>query len=405
MTSRTDTHRRITHVDALRGFALFGILVVNISAFASAYYGLGVVDPAFAGPLDQAVRFLIALLFETKFYLLFSFLFGYSFTLQMQSAERAGEAFVPRLLRRQAGLWVIGLAHAVLLFHGDILTTYAMLGIVLLWLRNITEARALRLAFWLVAGTALCWAALGVLLLVLRNPALDPALALAEGKATMAAYRGTPASVISQHLKDLGEVWVVIGLMQGPCALAMFLVGLAAGKRELFLRLDQYRPLARRLLVAGLVFGLPGAAFYGWSAVYRAGTLWELPGLALGLLTAPLLTGAYVALAMAAFRKSSRLRAMLAPAGRMALSNYLFQSLVCAVIFYAYGLGAMGQVSPLGGFLLAVAIFATQLLLSRWWMGCFSYGPLEWLLRAVTIAAWPRMRKPAVPGTSAAASR
>ncbi|WP_245439765.1 hypothetical protein [Aminobacter sp. MSH1] len=128
MTAKSVQQERITNVDALRGFALFGILVVNITAFSSPYYGLGVADPAFAAPLDQAVRFIVAFLFETKFYLLFSFLFGYSFTLQMASAERAGEAFVPRLLRRQAGLWVIGLAHAVLLFHGDILTTYAVLG-------------------------------------------------------------------------------------------------------------------------------------------------------------------------------------------------------------------------------------------------------------------------------------
>ncbi|WP_395450642.1 DUF418 domain-containing protein [Aminobacter sp. UC22_36] len=401
MIQKAGKQERITDVDALRGFALFGILVVNITAFASPYYGLGVADPAFSGPVDRAVQFFIAMLFETKFYLLFSFLFGYSFTLQVQSAERAGEAFVPRLLRRQVGLWVIGLAHAVLLFHGDILTTYAVLGVVLLVLRDIKEATALRLAKWLVIGAAALWAIFAVLQL-LDPAALDPATNLAEGEAAMAAYLGTPGTVIDQHLVELGNVWVVIGLMQGPSALAMFLVGLVAGKRRLFVRLDDYRPLLCRMLVAGLTIGLAGAAFYGWSSVYLVGTVWDLPGLAVGLLTAPLLTGAYVALAMLAFQGSRRLAGMLAPAGRMALSNYLFQSLVCATLFYAYGFRLMGEVSPLGGLLLAVAIFAVQLALSRWWMAHFVYGPLEWLLRAVTIAAWPSLRK---QGTSAAASR
>lgn len=396
MTAKSVQQERITNVDALRGFALLGILVVNITAFSSPYYGLGVADPAFAAPLDQAVRFVVAFLFEAKFYLLFSFLFGYSFTLQMASAERAGEAFVPRLLRRQAGLWVIGLAHAVLLFHGDILTTYAVLGMVLLVLRNIEEKTALRLAFWLVVVTALGWAALGALA-ALDSMSLDAAAVLAEGEATKSAYLGTPGSVIAQHLAELSNVWVVIGLMQGPCALAMFLVGLVAGKRQLFVQLDDYQPLLRRLLAAGMTVGLAGAAFYGWTSVYGIGTGWELPGLAVGLLTAPLLTGAYVALAMLAFQRFRRLPEMLAPAGRMALSNYLFQSLVCSVLFYAYGLRLMGEVPPLGAQLIAVAIFAGQLALSRWWMGRFAYGPLEWLLRAVTVAAWPRWRRDAAP--------
>ncbi|MFY3060546.1 DUF418 domain-containing protein, partial [Achromobacter xylosoxidans] len=94
---------RLAQVDALRGFALLGILVVNIGVFASPFYANGIADPAFSSRADLAVRWLVAWLFETKFYLLFSFLFGYSFTLQMAAAERGGAAFAPRLLRRLAG--------------------------------------------------------------------------------------------------------------------------------------------------------------------------------------------------------------------------------------------------------------------------------------------------------------
>ena len=94
---------RLQQVDALRGFALFGILVVNIGVFASPYYGSGVVDPAFGRPLDLAASWVFGLLFETKFYLLFSFLFGYSFTLQMAAAERGGG--FPAAFPAAAGGW------------------------------------------------------------------------------------------------------------------------------------------------------------------------------------------------------------------------------------------------------------------------------------------------------------
>ena len=104
-------------IDALRGFALLGILMVNAGSFASTYFGVGVVDPAFSRPVDHAVRWLVSFFFETKFYLLFSMLFGYSFALQMDAARRTGSVFVPRFLRRLLGLALLGLAHAWLLDH------------------------------------------------------------------------------------------------------------------------------------------------------------------------------------------------------------------------------------------------------------------------------------------------
>ena len=126
----TPTAQRIQTIDAIRGFALFGILIVNILTFSSVYYETGLAPAGATGEsgLAKALAFLVSALFELKFYLLFSFLFGYSVTLQMQSAERAGTGFLPRMFRRQTGLFAIGATHAVFLFHGDTLTTYAILG-------------------------------------------------------------------------------------------------------------------------------------------------------------------------------------------------------------------------------------------------------------------------------------
>lgn len=388
---------RIADVDALRGCALFGILVVNIGAFATPWFGLGLTDPAFHGGVDRATHFLVALLFETKFYLLFSFLFGYSFTLQMRAAARAEAPFVPRMLRRQAGLWLIGALHAVLLFHGDILTTYAVLGIALLALHRCGERQALSLAFVLVAVCAAFWAGMAWLQsLQPAGDAADNAVAMAQKAATaLAAYRATPAAVVHQHLRELSDIWIVLLLVQAPCALAMFLCGLAAGKREMLLHAADYLPLRRRLLRAGALAGLPGAVFYAWTSVYGDSQAWQVAGLAVGLASAPLLAGAYLALALALFERlrDGTLFALLADTGRMALSNYLLQSSVCAWLFLAYGMRLMGGVSPLGALALAVIIFSLQLPLSRWWLRGHAYGPVEWLLRALTIAAWPRWRR------------
>jgi uncharacterized protein len=389
----THAPARIHEVDALRGFALFGILVVNLTAFASAYYGSGVADPAFASEFDRAILWLVAWLFETKFYLLFSFLFGYSVALQLGAAERAGKAFLPRMLRRQAGLWLIGLGHAVLLFYGDILTTYAVLGVVLLALRNQSDDRLAAIAFWLIALTAAAWA--GVALLVaLTGETGDKLAAVQEALAAEAAYRRSAAAVIAENLRHLGTTWVALGLMQAPCALAMFCLGLVASRHQLLARFGQHRALGQRLIVLALFVGLPAAGLYASAAVFQTGTAYEIAGLALGLLTAPLLTGGYVAVLLRLFATSAgqRLCRLLAPAGRMALSNYLLQSTVAAFIFYAYGLGLIGRLAPGTVLLIAAGIFAGQLGLSALWLKRFAYGPLEWVLRALTIASWPRMQ-------------
>ncbi len=132
--------------------------------------------------------------------------------------------------------------------------------------------------------------------------------------------------------------------------------------------------------------GLPAAVAYAYGTTRLAGTPWDLLGLSLSLLTAPLLTAAYIGGMQMLFRSrwGQWWLGVLAPAGRMALSNYLMQSLVCSVIFLAYGFRMMGRVSPLDTLLIAFAIFAVQTVISRWWLRRFAYGPVEWLLRAVT---------------------
>ena len=402
--------QRLAQVDALRGFALFGILVVNIGVFASPFYTGGIHDPAFSRPLDHAVGWLVAWLFETKFYLLFSFLFGYSFTLQMTAAERSGAAFTPRFLRRLLGLAALGLAHALLFYQGDILLTYALLGLVLMACRAMDPGRALRRALWLIALVSLAWAVLGGLSLL--DPAGTEALsraatevAVADAYAAIDAYRGTVATTIARHWHELTTtIWATVVLVQGPFVFAMFLVGYALGRRQALA--DPWRQSrALWLLCAlGALPGLAGSAAYATTALEATPRVWETLGLAVDLFTAPLLSMSYAAALLLAMRTrpGAGLARWLAPAGRMALTNYLMQSVVCAWLFTAWGLRLSGSVSPGTALLIAVTIFLVQLPLSAWWLRRHAYGPVEWFLRALTIAAWPAWRR--VPADRAAGS-
>lgn len=396
MTSASQKVTRIADVDALRGFALLGILQVNIMAFASVFYGLPTGEPEQSFGFNDLVHVFISTIFEMKFYLLFSFLFGYSVTLQMQSAVRAGEAFVPRFLRRQAGLWVIGLLHAVLLFHGDILSTYAILGVVLLFWRNSADRTLIKSAVWLISMTAILWASLGVLQWMVGE-VQDPAQDLLNAQYAYTAYTGSFGSVIMQHINELKLMWLILLLIQAPCALAMFLLGFLAGKHQFLAQPDQYRPYLKPAIKAGLFIGLPASLITALTALLSTGTYWEIFGLALSLVTAPFLTFGIIALMLKFFGTERGLfwRDALAPAGRMALSNYLLQSLICGFIFYGYGLALVDQTTAIGNVLIGVLIFAFQLFFSHWWMKHYYYGPLEWLLRALTIGRWPDLKRKA----------
>ena len=383
---------RLVQVDALRGFALFGILSVNIWAFADPFYASTSSNPAYASALDHGVRLLVAWLFETKFYLLFSFLFGYSFTLQMAAAERAEAAFVPRMLRRQLALLALGLVHGALLYYGEILSTYALLGLVLLAARNLSAARARRWAIGLVVVACALWMVLG-LLQGLGGEWVGTAHG--EGQAKLAAFSAGALQTLQFHSREVWATVPALWLLQGPSALAMFLFGYAAGRQQWLASPQTWEPRTRRLLLMTAPLGLLGALLYALTAAYKPGGGLETFAFGLGQLTAPLLTAAYCLLMLALFNTTAgaRLCARLAPLGKMALSNYLMQSMLLGLLFTGYGAGWINQVEPWLLLPMAAAIFILQMWLSAHWLRRHPYGPFEWLLRAATLLAWPNWRR------------
>lgn len=377
-TAPSPSSRRIRDVDALRGFALFGIVLVNVEVMAGPYSAGA--EPS-ASTADQVAAWLVTALVSGKFYLLFAFLFGYSFTLQARAAERDGAGFAARHLRRVLCLFLLGLAHAVLLFPGDILMTYAVLGLVLFAVRNADPRKLVRGAVWLIAALSLVLLARGLTAL---GTAASPADAAGAAE-SVAAYRGGVGSVIHANL----EHWrLMLGgdFLYAPHILAAFLLGLAAGKHRVLAEPQRYRRWMIRLLRYGLPLGLAGS---GFAAICGNGPLdprWSDIGMAVEVLTAPALTGAYVSALVLALGtpRGRRIGSAPASAGRMALTNYLTQSLVLALVFTGYGFALYGRVSTVTVLAGCCALYAAQLAFSGWLMRRVRYGPVEWLLHTVT---------------------
>ncbi|WP_344966565.1 DUF418 domain-containing protein [Streptosporangium fragile] len=381
--SDATTRSRIHEVDAIRGFALAGILVANIGLFA---------DPALLSTMGGEaggggpVRFAVQALVETKFYVIFAFLFGYSFTLQMRSARRAGASVRARTLRRCLGLFVIGVLHGLLFWVGDILTLYAALGLVLLASRGIRVRTAVTAAAVIVSVLSVLWlllAWLSVLAPEAPAPAANPAEA-AEAARALAATTGDPLDYLGLHLTQYPRTALLIWLFQGPMAMALFLLGFAAGKARLFEEPERWARLVPRAQWAGFGIGLPAGVLYAVTSG-RGGTA-ETLVLALNTVTSPLLAAAYVATLLRVIRRAPSVSSALVPAGRSAASNYVGQSVLACLVFTGYGLGLAGWLSPLAVMGVAAVIYTVLLGLSAWWLRAHRYGPVEYGLRRLT--AW-----------------
>lgn len=371
---------RLREVDALRSFALGGILMVNVWYFADPYTLAGTISPNHNSALDLAVRFTIAALFEAKFYLLFSFLFGYSFVLQWRAAEVARASPASRMRRRLAALFVLGLAHGLLLFYGDILLTYSLMGMVLLATHSIRTYSAVIVGAAIIGIMGSLILAVGLLIAV--GSAGFPSLALTPDPGALTRSPGAAFATNAAHF--LENVAGVV-FFQGPLSLAMFYIGLAAGRAGL---LEGWLPSGklRTTTAVCLPLGLTAGILQAYLTTYVDGDQFSVLAVGISTLTAPLLTTGYVCLLLLFFRTTpgAGLCAFLAPAGRMALTNYLLQSAILALLFTAYGLRLSDRLPAAAVAGIAVVIFITQLVLSRLLLSRVGTGPAEWLLRRAT---------------------
>ncbi len=379
------TNQRHHFVDALRGFALLGILIVNIEY---------IVQPASLGwseydsTGEQIARWFVISFGQTKVYPIFAALFGYGLSLQFERAKNAdpiaGQTAVAELARRtrrrNIALFVAGIIHGIAFFPGDILTIYAIVGAACFRLLPWPTTKLLKLAAWVYGLASAAWLMLGVL----------DSLGGGSSITTTPDPANVEALTNGSFLDSVGVLfpaWIetVLFLMviQGPAVVASFAVGIVLGRGDLLANPTKNAERTRQLLRqwAPVAFGVAGVA--GWASLDSIRT--ETFGFALGFAIAPLLSACYIGLLGLAIGGRRNLVALvLQMAGSMSLTVYLGESVVTAFLSYGYGFGWIGKVGPGAGVALAFAIWLGLALAARLWMTRFRFGPCEWLLRSIT---------------------
>ncbi len=390
---------RIAALDIVRGVAVMGILAMNIAGFA-------LIFPAYFNPLatgdatalDRGVYLFNYVLFDGKMRGLFSLLFGASMLLVLERAEAKGENPARIHYARMVALLGFGLLHLWLVWWGDILAHYAIVGMVAYFAVHQPARTQFKLAAALIAAHTLFTVGLPFQIATLQSqlpaPAATTALqgfansfgipdAARAAKETL-IYRGDYAGIFADRFGRFG--WAPIRDLQymGMETLGLMLIGMGLLKTGL-LRGEWPVARMRRWTAIGIAIGL---AVYLPLAWWMASANFSLLSVVTATLVAPVPLRPLVIIGIAclillAARPGGALAQRLAATGRMAFTNYLLTSLICTAIFYGYGLGLFGQLSRLELWGVVLAVWAGMLLWSKPWLDRFAYGPLEWLWRSI----------------------
>ena len=399
---------RIDLVDVVRGFALYGVLLANLVWITT---DVVLTESRLAAlptaPLDRIVKPLVVFFVDHKFYTLFSFLFGLGFAIQLSRAEQRGRRIATAYARRVAILALVGLAHIVLVWYGDILLIYAIGGFGLLLVRHWNMRVLLILALALTLSARMM---VGLYPVLTRAPAEAPANSAmqddAEKDRKLAIFDGPSYRAIASENRSFYYRDIVtrgVGLFLLPQVFARFLLGLYVGRRNWAQRTSELVPLLRRVLPWFITIAVIGNGAALVIERLQHDDVIELDSNWTPLMApveeAGVLAMAFVYLAILAllFHGGSAWRGRLgylAPVGRMALTNYLTHSVLYLALFSGVGLGLYGEVGPALCVVFSIAIFTAQMILSRWWLARYRFGPAEWVWRTLTYG----QRQPMVIG-------
>jgi uncharacterized protein len=389
---------RILFIDVLRGMALFGILAANMRAFFAPLDAYGFIGVLYHSRADVLAQWFIDAFIQVKFVTIFSFLFGMGFAIQMSRAEARGVKFLGFYPRRLLALALFGLIHGLLIWAGDILLTYALCGAILLLFRN----RQQKTLLWWAGSLFTLPIVVNIVFLGLwiwRHPAWmapkPPDMKKLNDIINIYAH-GT----VKQMLVENWHGWVhaLPALGFAIYAISLFSLGMWVWRAGIVQNLEQYKPILKKICAWCIPIGLiinfyaatvnalvaPGhVSYYAWAV----GATW--------LLGAHILSAGYVSGLALIFLDPNKRRfiAPFAAVGRMALTDYLMQSIVMTLFFYHYTTGLYGRVGPAIGLGITVVFFAMQVAFSNWWLKTHRFGPMEWLWRGMTYGKFPSMSK------------
>lgn len=377
----TSLNHRIEALDLLRGFSLLGIFIANMLLFHTPYFHI---EPYsyFTTRGDQTTFQWIVILVQGSFYPIFAFLFGYGINMQYEKALERKQSFPKMMAKRLAVLMLFGLIHALFIWSGDVLFTYATLGFLLILLVRIP-------AKWLALFAVVLYAIpSGFLYLITKLIVMmDPKTfenELSDPEQVAEAIRvfsnGTIGEIFSFRIME----WLVYGLTS--TFLGIFIVlpiimfGAAISKWKV---IERAHELKRKLLVSGILIAPIGIWIKALPFIKEPSyDLIQLQQTFGGVL----LAAAYVALFLV-LTTYSKFRSFFSPlgkAGRMSLTTYLAQSVIATIIFYAYGFGLYGGISLWTGTVMALGIFVLQVIFAEVWLAKYKMGPIEKVWRIGT---------------------
>ena len=381
----TERERHLV-LDLLRGLALMGIALANFPEFALWTFLAPEQQAAMpTAAVDRVVRFLQYLFVDGKFYTIFSLLFGVGFSLIL--ARHGRRLF----LRRMLILVAIGLVHLLFIWNGDILTLYALGGLLLTLFTPLSDRRLLLLALALIL--------LPVGLNALTEfRGVDFAGPFYQQWWRVADARGITEQNFATWLRDATDYPTMYAfLQQGACerlwefveghrlpkVLGLFILGYLMGKNRLYARLREI-PMKPTFFASAIV-GLPLSVVYAWSAVTDKPWGLTAHSLLYALSVVPMALAYVSAVCLVLLRwPEARLFKLISAPGRMALSCYIGQSLIGILLFYGVGFGLGTTFGLIHAELVALAAFLVEVVLSRLWLLRFRFGPLEWVWRMLT---------------------
>ncbi|MBL0233846.1 MAG: DUF418 domain-containing protein [Chitinophagaceae bacterium] len=398
-------------MDVLRGFAILGIFIANLGSGLSWYNeSAHMTGPMLMEGWDHKMLFLHHMFIEGKFYSIFSLLFGWGIALQIKRGLAKDINPIPTIRRRLFFMLILGAVH-LLIWNGDIVFFYAMLGFLLIPLRKFSNKTLL------VTGAVLILTPILFYWLKMEYPVLNyPAekmnelgikvtsnmLPIKSEEDYMALMQH--GSWWDQFKVNVGGVFFRYGYLffvsRIPKVVGMFLIGYVIGRTDFYKNIVQHKKLLYYLIGIGIVVGLPANYYLAYYMTWHDGDYYGLKtnGLyqtifyAVGVVPLALL---YVSVFMLSFQANTgrKILSVLAPVGKMAFSNYIMQSLIGNFVFLGAGLGYMGTVGPVYYTMFGILVFIGQIIISTIWLKYFNYGPLEWLWRSATYSKWQVMKK------------
>ena len=393
----TTTSKRIELLDVYRGFAILGIFVVNIVIMNSTFLNQDEFAKQWTSNVDIAVQKVLQLFFYTKFFPIFSLLFGLGISMQAMKLSEKGKLSKAFFFRRMFFLFVFGVLHIVFLWSGDVLNMYALLGLLTVFFISKSNRLILGLSvfFLLFPFYDFLFEQLFMLL------GYDPEIFLKEytgESVNQIITNGTYLEGIQLRILEyFSNLPMLIGFL-APIALSMFLLGMYLGKNKIYESLDVFILKIKKPVLIVTVL----------SNVYRILFLYVIVKLDVYkiaiarqlfiklMVVSDVIMGLFYLWIIGWLWYNTSIKSIFKPlkyVGKMALTNYIMQSFIGLILFSSIGFGLYETMSPFQTFIAAISVFIFQVIVSKVWLTYFQFGPLEWLWRCLTYKKLFKMKR------------